>query len=149
MNARNQMDPKFMWDFSHMFETKEAWEAAYAECEADIAKLSSLAGTLCASAESLKAGLDEGEGRLHAAHAFSHNGYIGIGEDGINALDNQIAVGSVREVTQIEDIAHFKGLSASLFDERLVLFKEFHYAGADNAAAQHCKFIHFKILLKI
>ena len=58
MNARNQMDPKFMWDFSHMFETKEAWEAAYAECEADIAKLSSLAGTLCASAESLKTGLD-------------------------------------------------------------------------------------------
>jgi oligoendopeptidase F len=52
------MDPKFMWDFSHMFETKEAWEAAYAECEADIAKLSSLAGTLCASAESLKTALD-------------------------------------------------------------------------------------------
>ena len=52
------MDPKFMWDFSHIFETKEAWEKAYAECEAEIAKLPSLAGTLCASAESLKAGLD-------------------------------------------------------------------------------------------
>ena len=58
MKARNQMDPKFMWDFSHMFETKEAWETAYAECEADIAKLPSLAGTLCTSAESLKAALD-------------------------------------------------------------------------------------------
>ena len=58
MKTRSEMDPKFMWDFSHMYPTKEAWEAAYAECEADIAKLSSLAGTLCASAESLKAGLD-------------------------------------------------------------------------------------------
>ncbi len=58
MKIRSEMDPKFMWDFSHMFESKAAWEAAYAECEADIAKLSSLAGTLCASAESLKAGLD-------------------------------------------------------------------------------------------
>ena len=58
MRARNEMDPKFMWDFSHIFETKEAWEKAYAECEAEIAKLPSLAGTLCASAESLKAGLD-------------------------------------------------------------------------------------------
>ncbi len=58
MKIRSEMDPKFMWDFSHMFESKEAWEAAYAECEADIAKLPSLAGTLCASAESLKAGLD-------------------------------------------------------------------------------------------
>ena len=58
MKIRSEMDPKFMWDFSHMFESKEAWEAAYAECEADIAKLSSLSGTLCASAESLKTGLD-------------------------------------------------------------------------------------------
>lgn len=57
MKARNELDPKFMWDFSHMFETKEAWEKAYAECEAEIAKLSALSGTLT-SAENLKAGLD-------------------------------------------------------------------------------------------
>ena len=58
MKARSELDPRFMWDFTHMFETKEAWEKAYAECEADIAKLSALAGTLCASAQTLKAGLD-------------------------------------------------------------------------------------------
>ena len=57
MKARNELDPKFMWDFSHMFETKDAWEKAYAECEAEIAKLSALSGTLT-SAENLKAGLD-------------------------------------------------------------------------------------------
>ena len=52
------MDPKFMWDFSHMFATREDWEAAYKECEGEIAKLSALAGTVCASKESFKAALD-------------------------------------------------------------------------------------------
>lgn len=59
MKARNEMDPQFMWDFSHMFADKQAWEAAYADCEADIRALSTLPGTLCDSAESLKAGLDK------------------------------------------------------------------------------------------
>ena len=52
------MDPKFMWDFSHMFATREDWEAAYKECEAEIPKLSALAGTVCDSAESFKNALD-------------------------------------------------------------------------------------------
>ena len=58
MKARKEMDPKFMWDFSHMFATREDWEAAYKECEGEIAKLSALAGTVCASKESFKAALD-------------------------------------------------------------------------------------------
>ena len=52
------MDPRFMWDFSHMFATREDWEAAYKECEAEIPKLSALAGTVCDSAESFKNALD-------------------------------------------------------------------------------------------
>ena len=58
MKNRNEMDPKFMWDFSHMFATREDWEAAYKECEGEIAKLSALAGTVCDSAESFKHAFD-------------------------------------------------------------------------------------------
>ena len=58
MKARKEMDPKFMWDFTHMFATREDWEAAYKECEGEIARLSALAGTVCASKESFKAALD-------------------------------------------------------------------------------------------
>ena len=58
MKNRKEMDPKFMWDFSHMFATREDWEAAYKECEGEIAKLSALAGTVCDSAESFKNALD-------------------------------------------------------------------------------------------
>ena len=59
MKARNEMNPEFMWDFSHMFADRAAWEAAYADCEADIHALSALPGTLCASADTLKDGLDK------------------------------------------------------------------------------------------
>ena len=58
MKTRKEMDPRFMWDFSHMFATREDWEAAYKECEAEIPKLSALAGTVCDSAESFKNALD-------------------------------------------------------------------------------------------
>ena len=56
-NLRKDMDPKFMWDFSHIFATREDWEKAYAEAEEAIAAIGSVAGTLCESAESLAAGL--------------------------------------------------------------------------------------------
>ena len=57
--ARKEMDPRFQWDFTHIFPSKEAWEAAYAEVEARIPEIAALQGTLCASAEALKTGLDK------------------------------------------------------------------------------------------
>ena len=57
--ARKEMDPRFQWDFTHIYPSKEAWEKAYAEVEARIPEIEALKGTLCASAESLKAGLDK------------------------------------------------------------------------------------------
>ena len=56
-NLRKDMNPEFMWDFSHMFESREAWENAYNEAMAEVQTLSSLPGTLCESAESLSTGL--------------------------------------------------------------------------------------------
>lgn len=55
---RKNMNPEFMWDFSHIFATREDWEKAYAEAAESIAKLSSLPGTLCESAESLACAID-------------------------------------------------------------------------------------------
>ena len=57
--ARKEMDPRFQWDFTHIFPSKEAWETAYKEVEERIPEIAALNGTLCASAESLKAGLDK------------------------------------------------------------------------------------------
>ena len=48
-----------MWDFTHIFPSKAAWEAAYKEAEEAIPQISALEGKLCSSAEALKAGLDK------------------------------------------------------------------------------------------
>ena len=57
-NLRKDMNPKFMWDFSHIFATREDWEKAYAEAEAAVGELASVSGTLAQSAEAFATGLD-------------------------------------------------------------------------------------------
>lgn len=59
MKSRKEMDPKFMWDFSHMFKDDDTWNRSLADIEAKIPEVEALKGTLMQSAESLKAGLDK------------------------------------------------------------------------------------------
>lgn len=58
LKNRKDMDPRFMWDFTHMFRTREEWEKAYAEAEGLIKSAASFEGTLGKSAASLQAALD-------------------------------------------------------------------------------------------
>ena len=55
---RKDMDPKYQWDFTHIYPDKAAWEAAMAEAEQALAGLAALPGTLKVSKEGLKKGLD-------------------------------------------------------------------------------------------
>lgn len=59
MKSRSEMNPEYMWDFTPIFASDEAWEKAYAEVEKQIPEISALAGTLMKSAESLKAASDK------------------------------------------------------------------------------------------
>lgn len=54
MKTREQMNPEYMWDFSHIFATKQEWEAACADTDKAIDLIPPLQGTLGESAESLK-----------------------------------------------------------------------------------------------
>ncbi len=58
MQARKDMDPKFQWDFTHMYASDEAWEAELNAVVAEIEKIAAIEGTLGASRESFKAGVD-------------------------------------------------------------------------------------------
>lgn len=55
---RSEMDPKFQWDFTHIFPDHSHWEAALEEADKAADALATLPGTLCTSKEALKAGLD-------------------------------------------------------------------------------------------
>ncbi len=59
MKNRNEISSEFKWDFTPMFESDAAWEAAYDDAKSKIAEVSALAGTLTESAASLKAALDK------------------------------------------------------------------------------------------
>ena len=59
LKNRKDMDPRFQWKLSDIFETPEAWEAAYAKAKKAVEELGTLEGTLKQSAESLKSGLDQ------------------------------------------------------------------------------------------
>ena len=46
---RKEMDPKYQWDFTHIYPDKAAWEAAMAEAEAAVAGLAALPENMPAS----------------------------------------------------------------------------------------------------
>lgn len=56
--TRKEMNPTFQWDLTQIFPTKNAWEQAYGKAEQAVKEIPSVAGTLGASVEALKAGLD-------------------------------------------------------------------------------------------
>ncbi len=55
MKKRSEMNPAYMWDFTHIFKTHADWEAAYARTDELIAGVAKAQGTLGDSADSLYA----------------------------------------------------------------------------------------------
>ncbi len=58
MKNRNEMNPEFMWDFTHIYKSKEDWESAMKAADEAIDKVPAVKGTLGASVQALKHGLD-------------------------------------------------------------------------------------------
>ena len=58
LKHRKDMDPAYQWDFTHIYPDHAAWEAAMAEAAEGLKAVSAVRGTLGASPEALKQGLD-------------------------------------------------------------------------------------------
>ncbi len=58
LKSRKEMNPQYMWDFTHIFPNKQAWEDAYKQAWTQVETLPALEGTLGKSADSLKSALD-------------------------------------------------------------------------------------------
>lgn len=57
MKTRNEMNPNYMWDLSHIFKNKEEWEEYCKKAESAIDLVATAQGTLGDSAEALKNGI--------------------------------------------------------------------------------------------
>ena len=57
MKTRNEMNPDFLWDLSHIFKDDSAWEVACEEAEKAISAVAEAQGTLGESAEAMKKGI--------------------------------------------------------------------------------------------
>ncbi len=58
MQARKDMDPRFQWDFTHMYASDEAWETELDALTKDLGQIPAIEGTLGTSREAFKAGID-------------------------------------------------------------------------------------------
>lgn len=58
LKSRKEADSRYMWDLSHIFESREAYEKAYSEAEASLSQIEELRGRMTENAETLKKSLD-------------------------------------------------------------------------------------------
>lgn len=58
LKSRKEMNPDYMWDFSHIFKTYEDWEAAYNAVQARVSEPAAFAGRLGEGASVMKEALD-------------------------------------------------------------------------------------------
>ena len=75
MQARKDMDPKFQWDFTHMYASDEVWETELDALVKDLDKIKAIEGTLGASREAFKAGIDTVNGlaeRLERLYIYAN-----------------------------------------------------------------------------
>ncbi|MEE1199921.1 MAG: oligoendopeptidase F [Christensenellales bacterium] len=58
LKTREQVEKRFTWDLTQIFENDDAWQTAFRACEQKMDVIGTVPGTLGVSAESLKKGLD-------------------------------------------------------------------------------------------
>ena len=75
LKTRSELDPKFQWKLTDIFESDEKWEQELTELSALVKELAAMSGTLGESAESLAAALKKYYGiaeRVELAFVYAH-----------------------------------------------------------------------------
>jgi len=145
LKARKEMDPQYLWDFSHIFPDKQAWESAYQSVWAGIDTLTALEGTLGTSAQSLKQALDKVfavSERVELTYLYASLHKSGDnGDSEYQAMEDR----SIRLVTKLETALAFftpellsipeATLNAYMADESLKTYR--HYMEDTTRARAH------------
>ena len=84
LKARRDMDPAYQWDLTHLYQTKEDWERAYAEAEGLIPEIGALRSHLAGSAAELEESLaliDRISEKVERVGAYAFLSKAGDGSD--------------------------------------------------------------------
>jgi len=104
---RKEMDPRFQWDFTHMFESKDAWEKEFTEAMGLVSNIRDVAGTLGKSAESLKNGLDTIYGTFEKAELVYLYAYLHKCGDNGDSEYQDMAARAMKLLVSLETAASF------------------------------------------
>ena len=139
LKNRKDMNPEFMWDFTHIFPTKEAWEAAYKEAEAMTAGLAAYEGTLGESAAALQKALDavnaagEKLERVYLYAMLHKSGDNGDPDNFMNLLADATPTMNIAQFDNADYKALIaKGVATSDDNERADIYKQCEQIVADQ-----------------
>ena len=126
MRNRNDIPAEYKWKLTDLFETPEAWEARYAECEAMVPSLAALKGTLGESAESLFRAYETVDAFEQAVEHVGDYAFLGKALDGGDttflALCDRVNALSVKAASAL---SFFDPELLSIPEEKLVEFMQY------------------------
>ena len=133
--TRSQMNPETMWDLSPIYENEAAWREALKGAEASVAALQDIPGTLGASAESLKAGLDRVYAASEAAERVYAYAMLKKSEDGGDPASQEMEARAISMLVALQTATAFlspeilsipgEKLDEYMKDEGLKLYRHF------------------------
>ena len=133
LKNRADMDPRFTWDLSSIYESDEAWEQALKAATENVGKLSRLPGTLGDSVESLKAGLDEICAAMEQMDRLYCYAYLRKSGDNGDPKSQEMEARCINQMTAFQSAVSFlnpeilsidtQKLNAFMADERMATYR--------------------------
>ena len=133
LKNRVDMDPRFTWDLSSIYESDEAWEKALKAAAENVRRIAELPGTLSGSVESLKAGLDTICAAMEQMDRLYCYAYLRMSGDNGDPKSQEMEARCINQMTAFQSAVSFlnpeilsidtQKLNAFMADERMATYR--------------------------
>ena len=133
LKNRVDMDPRFTWDLSSIYESDEAWEKALKAAAENVRRIAELPGTLSGSVESLKAGLDTICAAMEQMDRLYCYAYLRKSGDNGDPKSQEMEARCINQMTAFQSAVSFlnpeilsidtQKLNAFMADERMATYR--------------------------
>ena len=133
LKNRADMDPRFTWDLSSIYESDEAWEKALKAAAENVRRIAELPGTLSGSVESLKTGLDTICAAMEQMDRLYCYAYLRKSGDNGDPKSQEMEARFINQMTAFKSAVSFlnpeilsidtQKLNAFMADERMATYR--------------------------